>query len=109
MDVTEVIQYGIITEKSVALETLQPRQGAHRDKVIPRYSFRVHPQATKPQIRHAVETLFGVTVKDVNTMRMPGKARTVRTRKGVFHKEARPWKKAVVTLAEGQSIEALHP
>ncbi len=109
MEVTEVIQYGIITEKSVDLETLQPIQGAHKDRVIPRYTFRVHPKATKPQIRHAVEQLFGVTVKDVNTLRMPGKVRTVRTAKGIHRKEARPWKKAVVTLADGQSIEALHP
>jgi large subunit ribosomal protein L23 len=109
MDATEVIQYGIVTEKSVAQEALQPRQGAHRDRITPRYTFRVHPQATKPQIRVAVEKLFGVNVVAVNTMRMPGKARTVRNRKGVFHKEARPWKKAVVTLAQGQTIEELHP
>jgi large subunit ribosomal protein L23 len=109
MDITEIIQYGIITEESVAQQKLQARQGAHRDRVIPRYTFRVHPQATKPQIRLAVETLFGVHVVAVNTMRMPGKARTMRIRKGIFHKEARPWKKAIVTLAEGQEIEALHP
>lgn len=109
MEITEIIQFGIITEKSVALQTLQPTQGAHRDRVIPRYTFRVHPRATKPEIRRAVEALFGVRVVAVNTMRMPGKTRTMRTRKGVFHKEARPWKKAIVTLAEGQEIEALHP
>ena len=109
MDVTEIIQYGIITEKSVQQQKLQPRQGAHRERVIPRYTFRVHPQASKYQIRLAVESLFDVRVLSVNTMRMPGKAHTMRTRKGVFHKEARPWKKAIVTLAEGQEIEALHP
>jgi ribosomal protein L23 len=48
-----------------------------------------------------------LVVVKVNTMRMPGKARTVRTRKGMLSKEARPWKKAIVTLASGQSIPEL--
>jgi large subunit ribosomal protein L23 len=109
MEITEVIQYGIISEKSVALQNLQPQQGAHRDRVIPRYTFRVHPQATKPQIKAAIEALWAVDVVDVNTMRMPGKARTVRTRRGMYSKEARPWKKAIVTLKDGQSITELHP
>jgi ribosomal protein L23 len=51
--------------------------------------------------------MFGVKVVRVNTMRMPGKAQTLRTRKGIFHKEERPWKKAIVTLAPGQSIAEL--
>jgi len=43
----------------------------------------------------------------VNTMRMPGKERTLRTRRGMFRADARPWKKAIVTLAEGQTIPEL--
>jgi large subunit ribosomal protein L23 len=109
MDLTDVIQHGIISEKSVLLQQLQPQQGAHRDRVIPRYTFRVHPDANKYEIKQAVETLFGVKVRSVNTITMPGKGRTIRTRKGFFNKEARPWKKAVVTLADGQSIPELHP
>ncbi|MBF6591643.1 MAG: 50S ribosomal protein L23 [Ktedonobacterales bacterium] len=109
MEITEIIQYGIISEKSVSLQSLQPQQGAHRDRIIPRYTFRVHPEATKPQIKLAVEAMFPVKVVEVRTMRMPGKAKTIRTRKGQFSKEARPWKKAIVTLAEGQSIAELHP
>jgi large subunit ribosomal protein L23 len=49
----------------------------------------------------------GVKVVRVNTMRMPGKERALRTRKGYFRREARPWKKAIVTLADGQSIAEL--
>ena|SRR5215813_13538339 len=104
MEITEVIRHGILTEKSVYLQhTL--RQG--KEGEVPRYTFKVALEANKYQIKQAVEQLFGVTVTRVNTMRMPGKSRTVRTRKAMFHREARPWKKAIVTLAEGQSIPEL--
>jgi ribosomal protein L23 len=53
--------------------------------------------------------MFNVNVVRVNTMRMPGKARQIRTRKGIYHAEAHPWKKAIVTLAEGESIAQLQP
>ncbi len=109
MEITEVIRRGIITEESVRLQNLRPTQGndAARSRVIPRYTFQVHPDATKYQVRLAVEQLFGVKVVKVNTLTMPGKARTLRTRKGFFRKEARPWKKAVVTLADGETIAEL--
>ena len=107
MEITEVIRRGIITEKSVALQQLQARQGPTPDKITPRYTFEVAIGANKYQIKQAVEQLFGVNVKSVNTMRMPGKARVLRTRKGMYRSEARPWKKAIVTLHEGQSITEL--
>ena len=104
MEYTDVIKQGIITEKSVMLESGQAPNGT---PALPRYTFEVALEATKPEIRRAVEVLFGVKVVKVNTMRLPGKARTLRTRRGYFRKEARPWKKAIVTLAEGQSIAEL--
>ena len=76
-------------------------------RIVPRYTFKVALEANKFQIRLAVEQMFGVKVVKVNTMRMPGKRHTVRTRKGLNQSEARPWKKAIVTLAEGQSIPDL--
>ena len=64
------------------------------------YAFEVHPDATKPQIRSAIEQLFGVKVTGVWTMNVRGKARRVGTTTG-----RRPhWKKAIVTLREGDSI-----
>jgi large subunit ribosomal protein L23 len=108
MEISEVIRHGIITEKSVALQNLRPQQGPNTDRVIPRYTFKVALQANKHQIKQAVEAMFpGVKVKSVNTMRVPGKARVLRTRKGMFRVEAKPWKKAIVTLAEGQTIAEL--
>src|SRR6476469_5368561 len=99
MEITEVIRYGIITEKSVDLQNLSRdigrKRGPRTGGIVPKYTFRVALTANKIQIRQAVEAMWpGKTVVAVNTMRMPGKARTVRTRKGVMHKAARPWKKA---------------
>jgi len=103
MEITEVIRHGLITEKSVDLQQTTRPDGT----VIPRYTFKVAPEANKYEIKKAVEEMFGVTVVRVNTIRMPGKARTLRTRRGFYQSEARPWKKAVVTLAEGQTIAEL--
>ena len=61
----------------------------------------VDPRAGKHDIKHAVERLFSVKVLDVRTMRMPRKTRRV----GKFVGRKREWKKAIVQLAEGQTIE----
>ena len=79
-----------ITEKGTALQ-----------EAYNRYAFRVTLRAGKPEIRRAVEELFKVKVIKINTMRVPGKPRRWRGRAG--HTSA--WKKALVTLAEGQTID----
>jgi large subunit ribosomal protein L23 len=66
-----------------------------------RYTFEVAKGASKPQIADAVSEIFGVTVTNVNTMNVTGKPRRVRVAKG----KTRDWKKAIVTLKEGDSIE----
>jgi large subunit ribosomal protein L23 len=66
-----------------------------------RYTFEVDKRATKPQIADAVTEIFGVTVEKVNTMNVAGKPRRLRYRAGL----TRSWKKAIVTLKEGDSIE----
>ena len=63
--------------------------------------FDVSIRANKAQIKQAVEQLFNVSVTKVNTMRQPGK----RIRMGRHHGVRPPWKKAVVTLKEGDHIE----
>ena len=108
MEITEVIRHGIITEKSVDLQNTRRVGGPHDGETVPRYTFRVALEANKYEIKQAVETMFpGVKVVRVNTMRMPGKAKTTRTSKRFFRAEARPWKKAIVTLADGQTIAEL--
>ena len=66
-----------------------------------KYTFEVDRNADKPMIRRAIEELFDVHVTRVNTMWVKPKLKRVRTKAGY----TRTWKKAVVTLAEGDSIE----
>lgn len=65
-----------------------------------RYTFEVAPSATKHQIKRAVEAAFDVKVVKVNTMNLRGK----RKRYGPRVKEQPSWKKAIVTLAPGNTI-----
>ncbi len=89
MHASQVILAPILSEKSYA--------GTTRGS----YTFRVHSNAHKTQIRQAVEELFGVKVQRVNVIKVQAKPK----RRGVF-KGARPaWKKAVVQLRAGDTIE----
>ena len=90
MNAHEVIRKPLVTEKS----TLGREE---RNEV----AFAVDPRASKHDVRRAVEELFSVRVDDVRTMRMPRKTRRV----GRFIGHRPQWKKAIVRLAEGQSIE----
>jgi large subunit ribosomal protein L23 len=66
-----------------------------------KYSFRIHPDAHKTQVRQAVEELFEVKVERVNIVKVQAKPKRRGMSKGI-----RPgWKKAIVQLAEGESIE----
>jgi large subunit ribosomal protein L23 len=85
----DVILSPIITEKAT--------NASERNQVM----FRVAPHATKPQIKEAVEKLFDVKVKSVNTLIRKGKFRTFRGRRG----ELSDVKNAVVTLEEGHRID----
>ena len=66
-----------------------------------RYSFRVHPDAHKTQIRQAVEELFEVKVRRVNVIKVAAKPK----RRGMFRGTRPAWKKAVVQLRAGDTIE----
>ena len=86
----ETVVRPLITEKSSA---------AFQDRG--EYTFQVHPNATKPQIRQAIEELFGVKVTDVWTSNQRGKEKRMGRTVG-----RRPsWKKAIVKLREGDTIE----
>ncbi|MBI4394648.1 MAG: 50S ribosomal protein L23 [Candidatus Omnitrophica bacterium] len=87
--VYDIIREPIITEK-----------GTNQEKKH-KYFFRVRRDAKKHEIREAVERLFNVKVKKVNTMVIGGKWKRVRFQPG----QTPDWKKAVVTLKEGQKIE----
>jgi large subunit ribosomal protein L23 len=70
-----------------------------------RYGFIVEKTANKLQIRKAVEELYEVTVIDVNTMRYGGKLKMRYTRSGVNRGKTNAYKKAVITVAEGEVID----
>jgi large subunit ribosomal protein L23 len=92
-DPRHVILEPVISEKAYSL--------IQHDK----YTFKVHPKAHKTQIRQAVEQVFEVTVTDVNVSKVPAKPK----RRGMTTGSRAGWKKAVVTVAEGQTIEAFGP
>jgi large subunit ribosomal protein L23 len=85
----DVIVSPVITEKSTLL--------SEANQVV----FKVAPKATKPEIKAAVEALFGVKVTGVNTLVRKGKVRRFKGTKG----RQSDVKKAIVTLADGQSID----
>lgn len=70
-----------------------------------RFYFIVDRKANKLEIKKAVEDFYGVTVAEVNTMVMPGKNKTRFTKAGFISGRKPSYKKAVVTLAEGESID----
>lgn len=67
------------------------------------YTFRVHPSASKPEIRDAIEAIFDVKVTRVNTLNRKGKRR--RNRRALTFGSRPDTKRAIVTLAEGDSID----
>jgi len=74
-----------------------------------RYTFRVAPRASKTEIKKALEEQYesqGIKVRDVNTISMRGKKRRY-LRRGTAEGHTPSWKKAIVTLGEGQKIEGL--
>jgi len=70
-----------------------------------RYGFVVDRRASKPEIKKAVEALYNVTVESVNTMVYGGKVKSRYTKGGVITGKTASYKKAVVTLVEGDSID----
>jgi large subunit ribosomal protein L23 len=70
-----------------------------------RYGFVVDRRATKPQIKKAVESLYNVNVETVNTMVYGGKVKSRYTKGGVITGKTVSYKKAIVTLVDGESID----
>ncbi|MEN0003708.1 MAG: 50S ribosomal protein L23 [Bacteroidota bacterium] len=69
------------------------------------YTFVVHKKANKIEIKKAIEDMYNVPVESINTMVMPGKAKNRTTRAGMIRGSISPYKKAVVTLPEGEEID----
>lgn len=85
----------IVTEKQTAIT----------EKMANRYGFRVSPNANKLEIRKAIEDMYSVTVVDVNTINYSGKHKSRYTKSGVISGKQASFKKAIVTLKEGETID----
>ena len=88
MNSRTVLVKPVVSEKSYALLAAN------------KYTFRIHPEANKTQVRQAVEEIFGVRVEDVRTVNVRSKPK----RRGYTSGTRRSWKKAIVQLREGDSI-----
>ena len=85
----------IFTEKQTALT----------DKYENRYGFIVKPAANKVEIKNAVEALYNVHVESVNTMQYDGRKRSRYTKSGVVNGSTSAYKKAIITLKKGETID----
>lgn len=90
----EIIMKPVLTEKMTALTEKQHK-----------VAFLVAKNANKIEIKKAVEAMYGVNVQAVNTLRYQGKVKSRYTRAGVIKGRTNSYKKAIVTLAEGDSID----
>jgi large subunit ribosomal protein L23 len=93
LSAAEVVLRPVISEKSMD----QTQRG--------RYTFRVHEDANKLQVKQAVEELFKVQVVDVNVLNTKAKEKSRGRGRARIRGWTSPWKKAIVTLAPGQKIE----
>jgi large subunit ribosomal protein L23 len=94
MKLSEVLIKPILSEKA----------NAQQEK-LRRYAFKVSKKANKLEIKKAVEEFYGVSVVDVNTVVVPGKNKTRYTKKGFVKGQKPSFKKAMVTVAEGETID----
>jgi large subunit ribosomal protein L23 len=94
MKLTEVLIKPILTEKA----------NAQQEK-LRRYAFKVDRRANKLEIKKAVEEFYGVSVVDVNTAVVPGKNKARYTKAGFIQGMKGAYKKALVTVADGEAID----
>ncbi|MFW5656294.1 MAG: 50S ribosomal protein L23 [Bacteroidota bacterium] len=90
----EVLVKPLVTEKMTA-----------QADSLNRYGFVVNKRANKIQIKKAVEELYGVNVAEINTMIYGGKRKSRYTKTGIISGKSPAYKKAIVTLVEGESID----
>lgn len=94
MRTSEILIKPILTEKANS-----------QQESLRRFAFRVARKANKLEIKKAVEEFYGVNVVDVNTFVVPGKNKTRYTKKGFVKGQKQAYKKALVTVAEGETID----
>ncbi len=91
--------------KEILVKPLITEKAENLSEELVKYSFVVNKGANKLEIKDAVEKLYSVTVKNVNTMIMPGKSKVRNTKSGIQRGRKPDFKKAIVTLSEGEEID----
>src|SRR4028119_1416931 len=94
MKLSEVLIKPILTEKANS-----------QQESLRRYAFKVARKANKLEIKKAIEEFYGVNVVDVNTAVIPGKNKTRYTKKGFVQGQKPAYKKALITVADGETID----
>lgn len=89
----------------IILKPIITEKMTHKGETLNQFGFIVDKSANKLQIKGEVEDLYGVQVLSVNTMNYAGKSKSRFTKTGVISGKTRSYKKAMVTLAEGETID----
>ena len=90
----EILKKPILTEKATAL-----------NEKFNRFAFKVDHRANKLQIKGAIEKMYGVNIQAINTMIVFGKTKSRNTKAGMVSGNAAKYKKAIVTLKDGETID----
>jgi large subunit ribosomal protein L23 len=90
----EILKKPILTEKASALT-----------EKLNRFSFKVDHRANKLQIKSAIEQMYGVSIIAINTMVVSGKSKNRQTKAGLVSGRTPKYKKAIVTMKEGETID----
>ncbi len=89
----------------VLIKPILSEKANNQQEKLRRYAFRVDKKANKLEIKKAIENFYGVTVVDVNTVVAPAKSKTRYTKAGFISGQKPSYKKAFVTIAEGETID----
>ena len=89
----------------VLIKPILTEKANNQQEKLGRYAFKVNKKANKLEIKKAVEEFYGVNVTDVHTLVVPGKNKLRSTKAGMIQGVKPAYKKAVVTVAEGETID----
>ena len=92
-------------KKTILIKPLITEKTEKMSEKLNKYCFMVHKKANKIEIKKAVEAMFNVTVESVNTTIIPAKTKSRNTKSGIVRGRKPSFKKAYVTLAEGEEID----
>lgn len=91
--------------KNILIKPIISEKSEDLSDALDKFSFVVNKKANKLEIRNAVEEMYNVSVAAVNTINMPGKTKTRNTRSGIIRGKVGAYKKAIITLEEGETID----